>query len=136
MSEWSFCSDNRPPARKSRPSRYRRLGAAGLALPAVISEGKRALGRRLLGVAWPLLGAIGLASATGAAAQTYTVSNLTDSGVENDGSLRGEVKAANANPGADTVVFAPGLTGTITFGGGGIVINGPLDLEGPGPGPA
>jgi hypothetical protein len=97
-------------------------------------RGNWALRPRLLGVALAALAAIGLASATSAAAQTYTVSNLTDSGVENDGSLRGEVKAANGNPGPDTVVFAPGLTGTITFGGAGIVIDGPLDLEGPGPG--
>jgi hypothetical protein len=78
--------------------------------------------------------AVGLASAATAAAQTYTVSNLTDSGVANDGSLRGEVKAANADPGPDTIVFAPGVTGTITFAGPGIVINGGLDIDGPGPG--
>ena len=77
---------------------------------------------------------VGLASAASAAAQTYTVSSLLDSGVEGDGSLRGEVKAANVNPGPDTIVFAPGVTGTITFAGPGIVIDGPLDLEGPGPG--
>jgi hypothetical protein len=77
---------------------------------------------------------LGLASAASAAAQTYTVSNLTDSGAENDGSLRGEVKAANGNPGPDTIGFAPGVTGTITFAGAGIVINGPLDIEGPGAG--
>jgi hypothetical protein len=54
-----------------------------------------ALGPWLLGPALAAVGAVGFASAATAAAQTYTVSNLTDSGVENDGSLRGEVKAAN-----------------------------------------
>jgi parallel beta-helix repeat protein len=75
-----------------------------------------------------------MASAGAAAAQTFTVTNLSDSGAAGDGSLRGEVAAANANPGADTVAFAPGLTGTITFAGEGIVISDPVDIEGPGPG--
>ena len=75
-----------------------------------------------------------LALAASARAQTFTVTNLTDSGASGDGSLRGEVAAANANPGADTVVFASGLTGTIVFAGEGIVISDPVDIEGPGPG--
>ncbi len=71
-----------------------------------------------------------------AQAQTYTVTNLSDSGVAGDGSLRGEVLAANANVSAepDTIAFASGLTGTIGLGGSGLVISDPLDLEGPGPG--
>lgn len=73
-------------------------------------------------------------AAPGAQAQPYTVTNLTDSGVSGDGSLRGEVLAANAHPGADTINFAGGLSGTIIFAGAGIVISGPLDIEGPGPG--
>ena len=60
----------------------------------------------LASLALVALAVLGLATAANAAAQTYTVSNLTDSGVENDGSLRGEVKAANADPGPDTIVFA------------------------------
>jgi hypothetical protein len=93
------------------------------------------LGRGTLfaSLALAAVAALGLTSAATAAAQTYSVTNLTDSGVENDGSLRGEVKAANTNPGPDAVVFAPGLTGTITFAGVAILIDGPLDLEGPGP---
>ncbi len=78
-----------------------------------------------------LAGLLGLAAS--AQAQTFTVTNLSDSGATGDGSLRGEVVAANANPGADTVAFAPGLTGTITFAGEGIIISDPVDIEGPGP---
>jgi hypothetical protein len=81
-----------------------------------------------------LAAAVALMAGAGAAqAQTYTVSNLTDSGASGDGSLRGEVRAANANPGPDSVVFAPGLSGRIVFEGEGIVISDPLDIEGPGP---
>jgi hypothetical protein len=75
-----------------------------------------------------------LGSCAVAAAQTYTVTNLGNTGIAGDGSLRGEVAAANANPGADTVVFASGVTGTISFTATGIVISDPLDIEGPGPG--
>ena len=68
------------------------------------------------------------------AAQTFTVTNLSDSGVAGDGSLRGEVLAANASAGADTINFAGGLSGTITLSGEGLQIKDPVDLEGPGPG--
>ena len=71
--------------------------------------------------------------APAARAQTYNVTNLSDSGVSGDGSLRGEVLAANAHSGADTIEFAGGLSGTIVFAGAGIVIAGPIDIEGPGP---
>ncbi|MFT3863192.1 MAG: hypothetical protein QM729_02895 [Solirubrobacterales bacterium] len=76
----------------------------------------------------------GLGFATSAAAQTYAVTNLSDSGGEGDGSLRGEVRAANKHEGPDTVVFAGGLEGTITFGAAGIVVSDPVDIEGPGSG--
>jgi hypothetical protein len=75
---------------------------------------------------------VGLAIPASAWAQTYTVSNLTDSGVAGDGSLRGEVKAANANPGPDKIEFAPGLSGLILISGSGFVIQEALDIEGPG----
>jgi hypothetical protein len=65
--------------------------------------------------------------------QTYTVTNPGDTGAAGDGSLRGEVAAANANPGTDTIVFAPVVSGTITFNGSGIVVKDPVDIEGPGP---
>lgn len=74
-----------------------------------------------------------LSVASAADASTFTVINTSDSGVSNDGSLRGEVIAANTNPGADTVNFASGLAGTITLSGAGIQITDALDLEGPGP---
>ena len=45
-------------------------------------------------------------------ADTFTVSNLSDG---DPGSLRQAITAANANPGADTIVFANGLTGTIAL---------------------
>ncbi len=83
----------------------------------------------LLAAALALLG-----FAAAAQAQTFVVTNLEDTGGTDDGSLRGEVRAANANPGGDTVVFAAGLTGTITFEGPGIIVSDPVDIEGPGPG--
>ncbi|MBX3064080.1 MAG: hypothetical protein KF726_13970, partial [Anaerolineae bacterium] len=43
---------------------------------------------------------------------TYTVANTNDSGA---GSLRQAILDANANAGADTIVFQAGLTGTITL---------------------
>jgi hypothetical protein len=74
-----------------------------------------------------------LVAAGPAEAQTFTVTNLGDSGSAGDGSLRGEVKAANENPGADTIGFASGLTGTITLSGSGLQIEDAVDVEGPGP---
>src|SRR5262245_48603249 len=44
---------------------------------------------------------------------TLTVTNLSDTGVPGDGSLRGQITAAS--PG-DTIQFAPGLSGTIALG--------------------
>jgi hypothetical protein len=73
------------------------------------------------------------ASTAAAAAQTYTVTNPTDSGIAGDGSLRGELAAANANPGADTIDFAGGLSGTITLSGDALQIKDLVDIEGPGP---
>jgi hypothetical protein len=62
------------------------------------------------------------------AAQTFTVTNLSDSGVSGDGSLRGEVLTANASPGADTINFAGGLSGTITLSGEGLQIKDAVDI--------
>jgi hypothetical protein len=74
-----------------------------------------------------------LVFAAPAAAQTFTVTNTSDSGVLGDGSLRGEIRAANAAAGPDAVAFAPGLSGTITLGVSGLVVQGPTTVEGPGP---
>ena len=72
-------------------------------------------------------------AAPGAQGQVFIVTNLSDSGVAGDGSLRGEVLAANASSGADTIDFASGLSGTIALSGNGLQITDPLDIEGPGP---
>jgi hypothetical protein len=72
-----------------------------------------------------------LCLASGATAATFTVSNLAASGPN---SLRQAVLDANAAPGADEIVFAPGLTGTIlfTFTSGEIRITDSLAVHGPG----
>ena len=60
---------------------------------------------------------------------TFTVTNSNDSGV---GSLRDAIAQANLAPGPNTIVFAPGVTGTILLTSGQIAINGPLTIVGPG----
>jgi hypothetical protein len=92
-----------------------------------------AAGRARVLVATLLAAVAALVFAAPALAQTYVVGNLSDTGVAGDGSLRGEIKAANASPGADTIEFAPNVRGMIPINGSGYVIEGPLDIEGPGP---
>jgi hypothetical protein len=70
---------------------------------------------------------VALSSASRAA--TFTVTNLNDSGA---GSLRQAVSDANANAGADTISFQPGLIGTITLTTGEIVVYDELTIAGPG----
>src|SRR5262249_25281022 len=61
---------------------------------------------------------------------TLTVTNNLDTGVAGDGSLRGEIAAAQ---GGDVINFAPGLSGqTITLTNGELAITKSLDIEGPG----
>lgn len=72
---------------------------------------------------------LALVSAHGATAATFTVTNLGDAG---PGSLRRAVLDANAAPGADTVAFAAGLTGTIPLSSGEIPITDSLTINGPG----
>jgi CSLREA domain-containing protein len=69
----------------------------------------RVLSNLLVNCIWlvPIL----LTPAKAAYASTYTVTNLSDSGT---GSLRSAITSANTDP-AGTIVFASGLTGTITL---------------------
>lgn len=60
-----------------------------------------------------------------AGAATLTVTNLSDSGA---GSLRGQIAAAAAN---DTIVFAPGLSGTIALAST-IALTQNVSIQGPG----
>src|SRR5215472_19135987 len=60
---------------------------------------------------------------------TFLVSTLADSG---DGSLRQAVLDANANPGANQIVFASGLQGTIALTSGELDITNKLTITGPG----
>jgi parallel beta-helix repeat protein len=64
-----------------------------------------------------------------AAAATFTVTNLNDSG---PGTLRQAIADANAAAGADVVTFQAGLTGTITLTTGQLYILDSLDVQGPG----
>jgi hypothetical protein len=61
---------------------------------------------------------------------TFSVTNLADSG---PGSLRAAITAANANPGADLIRFAGGLTGTIslTSASGELSVTDDLTIDGP-----
>src|SRR5262249_62405763 len=58
---------------------------------------------------------------------TFTVLNLADSGA---GSLRQAILDANANTGADTINFAPGLKGTVTLTSGQLSITDALTING------
>lgn len=62
-----------------------------------------------------------------AAANTLTVMNTLDGG---PGSLRQAIADANSG---DTIVFAAGVTGTITLSGGQLFIGKNLTILGPGP---
>src|SRR5262245_53815679 len=60
---------------------------------------------------------------------TFHVTTLADSGA---GSLRAAVARANARPGADTIDFQPGLTGTIALTGGQLDLTDDVKITGPG----
>ncbi len=68
-----------------------------------------------------------LAPSVGATPTTFHVTNLLDAGI---GSLRDAVVAANANAGADTIVFDAGATGTITLTSGQIAITDDVTITG------
>src|SRR6266542_4754947 len=61
---------------------------------------------------------------------TFTVHNLNDSGPD---SLRAAISAANANPDADVIKFAGGLSGTIALASE-LSITQDLTIDGPGAG--
>ena len=73
--------------------------------------------------------AIALAGMSAAEANTYTVVNTRDAGA---GSLRKAVLDANARPGADTIVFAPSVKGTIALTSGALDVVDSLTVKGPG----
>ncbi|BCM88462.1 hypothetical protein IAD21_00295 [Abditibacteriota bacterium] len=75
------------------------------------------------------LGALAVIGLPSARAATLTVSTLADSG---SGSLRATMQAANAQPDADTIVFARGLSGQITFWLGELPVNSNVQISGPG----
>lgn len=62
-------------------------------------------------------------------AATYVVTNTSDAGA---GSLRQAIIDANANAGADTIVFGAGVTGTIILESHYPVLTGDLAVTGPG----
>jgi len=76
-------------------------------------------------------GALALALSTplGAHADIYTVTNFNDSG---PGSLRQAMNDANARVGADEIVFASTVSGTIALTSGPLVVADALTLTGPG----
>ena len=66
-----------------------------------------------------------------AAAGVYTVTSTFDDG--SSGTLRSAISLANADPGA-TVVFSPGLSGTISLQGAEIDLSASMTIVGPGAG--
>ena len=60
---------------------------------------------------------------------TFTVTNLADSGA---GSLRTAVALSNLTPGADTIRFAPALTGEIHLTSGALTLTDGVNIVGPG----
>ncbi len=70
------------------------------------------------------------ASGWSLAASNFVVTNLNNSGA---GSLRQALADANSNPGADTITFAVGLTGTIGLStDGALQITDSVTITGPG----
>ena len=60
---------------------------------------------------------------------TFSVSSLADAG---PGTLRDAIAQANADPAADVITFARGVTGTITLGSALPDLSTDVDIEGPG----
>jgi len=72
---------------------------------------------------------LALAGPPGVRADTYTVINANDAG---PGSLRQAVLDANAQPGADEILFDSTVTGTIQLSSGGLEVIDSLSIRGPG----
>lgn len=90
--------------------------------------------------------ALALALLAGPArADTFTVDSTGDAGDADSGNgtcatsggectLRAAIEEANDLAGADTINFAPSVSGTITLGGTQLIISSDIDLNGPGAG--
>jgi Ca2+-binding RTX toxin-like protein len=89
-------------------------------------RGRRSFGKSgVLGIA--IL--ISLAAAAPARAADFTVTNLSDAG---SGSLRQALADATASAASDRVLFAPGLTGTITLTSAELDVTNGTEIIGPG----
>lgn len=64
---------------------------------------------------------------------TFTVNTLSDVSAK-DGltTLREALVLANANPNADTIVFAPGIAGTLMLKQGELKVSGAVSIDGGG----
>lgn len=71
----------------------------------------------------------GMTVGSAASAANFTVTNLNDAGL---GSLRQAIADANAAPGADTITFAAGLSGSITLTTGQLTVTDSVTIQGPG----
>lgn len=78
---------------------------------------------------WAALALLAAFAATPAFANTYTVTNLNDSGT---GSLRAAIASATSSNNDDTINFTSGLTGTITLASSTLAITTSLAITGPG----
>ncbi len=91
------------------------------------TRNKARVGRVAAGAALAVGGV--LASVQPADAADFTVTNTNDAGA---GSLRQAILDANTTPGADTILFDAGVTGTITLSSGELTIAESVTITGPG----
>jgi hypothetical protein len=101
----------------------------GRATGATSGEGRTHGPRTLLPLAFGAAAGAGLIGAPAATAANFTVTNLNDTGA---GSLRDALDSANSAPGADTILFQSGLSGTIDLASGSLYSYEPLTVDGPG----
>jgi hypothetical protein len=111
---------SQPMRKAKRSSQTRRLAAAsGLAAGATLAVPGAAH-------AAPTTFTVGTTDDPGSAVTDCTTASNVDC------SLREAISQANANAGADTIVFRSGLTGTITLASGQLEITDALTIQGPG----